>query len=302
VEVARGTGATALAHGATGKGNDQVRFELAFAALAPDLDVIAPWRIWELTSRSKLYAFAAAHGIEVPGTAERGYSMDRNILHVSYEGYDLEDPWSEPREDMFLATTAPENAPDKGEYVEIDYLAGDPVAVDGERLSPFSVIASLNAAAARHGVGRQDLVENRYVGMKSRGVYETPGGTILNVAHRALESLALDREVLHLRDGLLPRYSEMVYYGYWFSPEREMLQAAVDESQKVVNGTVRIKLYKGRASVAGRRSENSLYMPEMATFEDDQVYSQSDATGFIALNALRLKIRRLVAERGPKGD
>jgi len=297
VEVARRTGADALAHGATGKGNDQVRFELTFTALAPDLEIIAPWRIWDLDSRSKLYAFAREHGIEVPGTPERGYSMDANVLHTSYEGYDLEDPWTQPSDDMFQRTVAPEQAPDRPEYVEIDYECGDPVAVDGRRMQPFELLVRLNEVAGRHGVGREDIVENRYVGMKSRGVYETPGGTVLNVAHRGLESLVLDREVMHLRDSLIPRYAEMVYYGYWFAPEREMLQAAIDESQRVVSGTVRIKLYKGRASVAGRKSDRSLYQPELATFEEDSVYSQSDATGFIRLSGLRLKIRRLVESK-----
>jgi len=298
VDVARASGADGVAHGATGKGNDQVRFELAFAALAPDLTVIAPWRTWDLTSRTKLYAFAEKHGIEVPGTPKRGYSMDANVLHTSYEGYDLEDPWAEPAEDMFGRTVAPEAAPDAPEYVEIGYRSGDPVSLDGKSLSPFELLSELNTIAGRNGVGRDDIVENRYVGMKSRGVYETPGGTILTVAHRALETLTLDREVMHLRDTLIPRYAEMVYYGYWFAPEREMLQAAVDQSQKTVTGTVRVKLYKGRASVAGRKSDLSLYDPELATFEDDSVYSHADATGFIRLNALRLKIRSLLASKG----
>ncbi len=298
VEVARRTGADAVSHGATGKGNDQVRFELTFAALAPDLTVIAPWRIWDLNSRSKLFAFADKHGIAVPGTQKRSYSMDSNVLHTSYEGHDLEDPWNEPREDMFQTTVAPEDAPDQAEYVEVDYRSGNPVAVDGQQTSPFELLQHLNKVAGRNGIGRDDIVENRYVGMKSRGVYETPGGTILHIAHRALESLVLDREVMHLRDSLIPRYAEMVYYGYWFAPEREMLQAAIDESQKTVNGTVRMKLYKGRASVAGRHSEESLYVPELATFEEDEVYSQADAGGFIKLNSLRLKIRNLVANKG----
>lgn len=297
VEVARATGAGAVAHGATGKGNDQVRFELAFSALAPELVVIAPWRSWDLTSRTKLFEFASEHGIEVPGTVERSYSMDANVLHTSYEGHDLEDPWVEPAEDMFLNTVSPENAPDRPLYIEIAYESGDPVAVDGTRLSPFELLAKLNAVAGAEGIGRADIVENRYVGMKSRGVYETPGGTLLAAAHRALESLVLDREVMHLRDSLVPRYAEMVYYGYWFSPEREMLQAAVDESQKVVSGTVRLKLYKGTVSVVGRRSSQSLYDPELATFEDDDVYSQADAGGFIRLNALRLRTRKLLRDR-----
>ena len=302
VEIAIKTGADAVAHGATGKGNDQVRFELAFAALAPELQVIAPWRTWNLDSRSKLYAFAEKHGIEVPGTKERGYSMDANVLHTSYEGYDLEDPWVEPQEDMFRRSISPESAPDKPEYVEIEYEAGDPVAINGKRLTPFQLLHELNTIAGRHGVGRADIVENRYVGMKSRGVYETPGGTVLLAAHRALETLTLDREVMHLRDSLIPRYAEMVYYGYWFAPEREMLQVAIDESQLRVNGTVRMKLYKGSATVAGRRSDSSMYVPDLATFEADTVYSQADATGFIRLNALRLKIRHVVEAREKKGS
>ncbi len=294
VEIAHATGADAVSHGATGKGNDQVRFELAFMALAPELEIIAPWRTWDLNSRTKLFEFAEAHSIPLPITRDKSYSVDRNALHTSYEGQELEDPWTEPREDMFMVSVSPENAPDKAEYVEIDYESGDPVAIDGVRMSPFELLVHLNAIAARNGVGRADIVENRYVGMKSRGVYETPGGTVLTIAHRALESLVLDREVMHLRDTLIPRYAEMVYYGYWFAPEREMLQAAVDESQKSVNGTVRMKLYKGSATVAGRKSERSLYDPNIATFEEDEVYSQADAGGFIRLNALRLKIRHMV--------
>jgi argininosuccinate synthase len=297
VEIARKTGADAVAHGATGKGNDQVRFELSFGALAPDLRIIAPWRIWDLDSRSKLFDFAKKHGIDVPITPERGYSMDANVLHTSYEGLELEDPWAAPKEDMFRRSVAPEKAPDRAQEVEIEYAAGDPVGLDGQRLAPFALLAKLNDIAGRHGVGREDVVENRYVGMKSRGVYETPGGTVLAAAHRALEQLTLDREVMHLRDSLVPRYAEMVYYGYWFSPEREMLQAAVDESQQPVSGTVRMKLFKGRASVAGRKSDQSLYVPSLATFEEGTDYSQADATGFIRLNALRLKVRHLVRNR-----
>ena len=294
VEIARRTGADAVAHGATGKGNDQVRFELAFAALAPELEIIAPWRVWDLDSRSKLFDFAKKHAIDVPIKPERGYSMDANVLHTSYEGMDLEDPWLPPKEDMFGRTVAPEKAPDKAQEVEIEYERGDPVALDGKSMSPFALLAALNDIAGRHGVGREDIVENRYVGMKSRGVYETPGGTVLAAAHRALEQLTLDREVMHIRDSLIPRYSEMVYYGYWFAPEREMLQAAIDESQQVVSGTVRMKLFKGRVSVAGRKSPQSLYVPSLATFEQGANYSQADATGFIRLNALRLKVRHLV--------
>ena len=291
VEIARTTGAQAVSHGATGKGNDQVRFELTFAALAPELQVIAPWRSWDLTSRTKLFAYAESHGIELPITREKPYSMDRNIVHISYEGSDLEDPWKEPAPSMFLTTVDPERAPDEPEYVEIGYREGDPVSLDGKSLAPFPLLDTLAEKAAAHGIGRDDIVENRFVGMKSRGVYETPAVTVLNLAHRALEGLTLDREVMHLRDGLMPRYAEMIYYGFWFAPEREMLQAAIDESQRRVSGTVRIKLYKGRASVVGRRSDESLYRPELATFEEDSVYSQDDATGFIRLNALRLKVR-----------
>jgi len=294
IEIARQEGADAVAHGATGKGNDQVRFELAYYALEPGIRIIAPWRTWDLGSRSKLIAYAEEKGIPVPVTREKPYSTDRNLLHISYEGGVLEDPWREPYEDMFLLSVAPERAPDRPEYVEVDFEAGNPVRVDGESSSPAVLLARLNDVGGRNGVGRVDLVENRYVGMKSRGVYETPGGTILHVAHRALESLTLDREVMHLRDSLIPRYAEMVYYGYWFAPERAMLQAAVDESQRTVSGTVRLKLYKGNVIVAGRKSARSLYNPDVATFEEDSVYRQADAEGFIRLNALRLRIRATV--------
>jgi argininosuccinate synthase len=294
VEIARAEGADAVSHGATGKGNDQVRFELTYYALQPDIRVIAPWRIWDLGSRSKLVAYAESRRIPIPVTAEKPYSSDRNLLHVSFEGGILEDPWREPYEDMFVLTVAPEKAPDKPEYVEVEFERGDPVAVNGERLSPANLLARLNQLGGCHGIGRVDLVENRYVGMKSRGVYETPGGTILHAAHRALESLTLDREVLHLRDSLIPRYAEMIYYGYWFSPERRMLQTAIDEAQRPVAGTARLKLYKGNVTVAGRKSPYSLYRPDIATFEEDTVYQQADAEGFIQLNALRLKIRARV--------
>lgn len=293
VAVALREGADALAHGATGKGNDQVRFELAYAALAPHLRVIAPWREWELNSRSALVAFAQRHDIPVPVTTERPYSTDRNLFHVSYEGGILEDPWAEPPSRMFLLTVAPEDAPGAPAQVEVEFEAGNPVAVDGRRLGPAELLERLNRLGAEHGIGRADLVENRYVGMKSRGVYETPGGTILHVAHRALESLTLDRELLHLRDSLVPRYAEMIYYGYWFAPERAALQRLMDEAQQDVTGTVRLKLYKGSATVQGRRSPRSLYRPDFATFEADQVYCQQDAEGFINLNALRLRIRAL---------
>jgi len=293
VDVARAEGADAVAHGATGKGNDQVRFELTYAALAPDLQVVAPWREWDLRSRSDMMAYAERHGIPVPATRERPYSMDRNLFHISYEGGILEDPWAEPPEKMFLLTASPEEAPDVPTQVAIDFEGGAPVAVDGRRLGPVALLERLNRLGGENGVGRIDLVENRYVGMKSRGVYETPGGTILHVAHRALESLTLDREVLHLRDSLVGRYAEMVYYGYWYAPEREALQLLMDEAQRDVTGTVRLKLYKGNVTVAGRRSPRSLYRQDVVTFEADSVYRQKDAEGFIRLNALRLRIRAL---------
>ncbi len=302
IEVARETGAPAVAHGATGKGNDQVRFELAYYALEPNIVVVAPWRTWSFGGRTDLIAYAEQHRIPVPVTREKPYSTDRNLLHISYEGGVLEDPWQEPYRDMFVLTVAPEDAPDAPEYVEIEYDGGDPVAVNGERLSPAALLAKLNGIAGRHGVGRLDLVENRYVGMKSRGVYETPGGTVLQAAHRAIESLTLDREVMHLRDALVPRYAEMVYYGYWFTPERRMLQATIDEAQRTVAGTVRLKLYKGNVVVAGRRAARSLYDPSIATFEAGGIYDQRDAEGFIRLNALRLRIQALVAKRGTTGS
>jgi len=293
VDIARETGADAVSHGATGKGNDQVRFELTYAALGPELTVIAPWREWDLNSRTALMEYAKRHDIPVPVTAERPYSTDRNLFHISYEGGILEDPWAEPPPKMFLLTNSPESAPDVPVHVEIDYEAGNPVAVDGSRLGPVALLERLNRLGGEHGIGRVDLVENRYVGMKSRGVYETPGGTILHAAHRALESLTLDREALHLRDSLIPRYAEMIYYGFWFAPEREALQTLMDAIQKDVTGTVRLKLYKGTITVTGRRSPRSLYRTDFVTFEADRVYRQKDAEGFIALNALRLKIRAL---------
>jgi argininosuccinate synthase len=282
-----------VAHGATGKGNDQVRFELTYAALAPHLRVIAPWREWEFTSRSDLVAFARSRGIPVPVTPEHPYSMDRNLFHISYEGGVLEDPWVAPPDKMFQLTNAPERAPDVPHELTLEFEHGDPVGVDGERLGPVQLLERLNRLGGEHGIGRVDLVENRFVGMKSRGVYETPGGTILHVARRALEGLTLDREVLHLRDSLIPRYAEMVYYGFWFAPEREALQAFMDECAREVTGTVRLKLYKGSVTVTGRRSPRSLYRPELATFEADTVYRQRDAEGFIRLHALRLKTRAL---------
>ena len=293
VEIAEETGADAIAHGATGKGNDQVRFELTYAALAPQLRVIAPWREWDLNSRTALIDFARRHDIPVPVTAERPYSTDRNLFHISYEGGILEDPWSEPPDKMFLLTQSPEAAPDVPVSIEVEFERGDPVAVDGRRRGPVDLLSELNRVGGEHGIGRVDLVENRFVGMKSRGIYETPGGTILHVARRALESLTLDREVLHLRDSLVPRYAEMIYYGFWFSPERRALQTFMDECQQDVTGTVRLKLYKGNVVVTGRRSPRSLYRTDFATFEADSVYRQRDAEGFINLNALRLKIRSL---------
>ena len=294
IEIANETSADAIAHGATGKGNDQVRFELGAYALRPDIRVIAPWREWELTSRETLLAYAEQHGI--PIEMKRGksspYSMDANLLHISYEGGVLEDPWAEPEEDMWRWSVSPEKAPDRPAYVELTYERGDIVAIDGERLSPAAVLAKLNRLGGANGIGRLDIVENRYVGMKSRGCYETPGGTIMLKAHRAIESITLDREVAHLKDELMPRYASLIYNGYWWSPERLMLQQMIDASQAPVNGQVRLKLYKGNVSVVGRKSEtNSLFDMHIATFEDDRgAYNQKDAEGFIKLNALRMRI------------
>jgi argininosuccinate synthase len=297
IEIARETGADAVCHGATGKGNDQVRFELGYYALNPDIRVIAPWREWDLTSRTKLIEYAEQHQIPVPKDkrGEAPFSVDANLLHISAEGKVLEDPWQEPEEYVYSRTVRPEDAPDRPTYIEIEYRKGDPVAVDGKKMSPASLLTHLNRLAGENGVGRLDLVENRFVGMKSRGVYETPGGTILSVAHRAMESITLDRGAMHLKDELMPRYAEIVYNGFWFAPEREMMQALIDESQEHVNGTVRLKLYKGSVSVVGRKSPDSLYSLEHVTFEEDTVYDQRDAEGFIKLNALRL---RLAAKRG----
>ena len=295
VEIAVETGADAVSHGATGKGNDQVRFELGAYALKPDIKIIAPWREWDLLSREKLLAYADTHGIPVEmkrdGT-KSPYSMDANLLHISYEGYDLEDPWTEPGEAMWRWTVSPEKAPDSPTYIELTYRRGDIVAIDGKAMTPAEVLAELNRIGGANGIGRADIVENRYVGMKSRGCYETPGGTIMLKAHRAMESLTLDREAAHLKDELMPRYAELVYNGYWFSPERAMLQAAVDQTQQVVNGMVRLKLYKGNVLVVGRRSDtDSLFDESIATFEEDAgAYDQGDATGFIRLNALRLRV------------
>jgi argininosuccinate synthase len=292
IEIARQVGADAVAHGATGKGNDQVRFELSYYALAPDIKVIAPWREWELASRTKLLEYADKHQIPIARDkrGEAPFSIDANLLHVSAEGKVLEDPWQEPEEYVYSRTVAPEQAPDQPQYVELDFAGGDPVAIDGAALSPAALLTRLNELGGKHGIGRLDLVENRFVGMKSRGVYETPGGTILQAAHRGIESLCLDRGAMHLKDELMPRYAELIYNGFWFSPEREMLQALIDKSQEKVAGRVRLKLYKGRASVVGRQSPNSLYSQAHVTFEEDQVYDQRDAEGFIKLNALRLRL------------
>jgi len=299
IEIARRERADAVAHGATGKGNDQVRFELTYMALDPAIRVIAPWREWDLRSRSDLIDYARRHGIATPVTAEKPYSTDRNLFHISFEGGVLEDPWREPPQEMFTLTVAPEKAPDHPTYVEIGFTEGLPVAVNGRRLSPARLLATLNEAAGKNGVGRVDLVENRYVGMKSRGVYETPGGTVLQVAHRAVESITMDREVMHLRDALIPRFAELVYYGYWYSPEMEVLKRTIDETQKHITGTARLKLFKGNCTVVGRKSPVSLYDPAMATFEADRVYNQKDAGGFIRLNALRLRLRAM-RRRGKK--
>lgn len=292
VEIAQKEQADGVAHGATGKGNDQVRFELTYMALNPSLIAVAPWRMWNFKSRSDLTAFAQKHGIPIPTTPAKPYSCDRNLLHISFEGGVLEDPWAEPDESMFVLSVSPEKAPDKPTYIEIDFEGGLPVAVDGEKLSPAALLAKVNQLGGANGIGRMDMVENRYVGMKSRGVYETPGGTILHIAHRAMESITLDREVMHLKDSLVPRYSELVYNGYWFSPEMRSLQQLIDSTQGYVNGTVRVKLYKGNCTVAGRKSVNSLYDPDFATFEEDVVYDQKDAEGFIRINGLRLRIQK----------
>ena len=290
VEIARKERAQAVSHGATGKGNDQVRFELTYVAIEPGIKIIAPWRDWSFNSRQDLMNYARKHGIPITATKAKPYSMDLNLFHISYEGGILEDPWKSAPESIFHMTVSPERAPNRPQRIEIMFEGGNPVAVDGKRLSPAKLLGHLNQLGGRHGIGRVDLVENRYVGIKSRGVYETPGGTILQVAHRAIESLTLDREVLHLRDSLISRYAEMVYYGYWFAPERIMLQTAFDEAQQAVNGTVRLKLYKGNCILEGRRSPDSLYRVDLATFEEGHGYDQKDAEGFIRLNALRLAI------------
>ncbi|MBM4136343.1 MAG: argininosuccinate synthase [Nitrospira sp.] len=293
IEIAEKEGAEAVAHGATGKGNDQVRFELTYYALKPDIKVIAPWREWQFNSRQSLIEYSVRQRIPVTATKEKPYSTDRNLFHISYEGGILEDPWQEPPSDMYTMTVPPEKAPDMPLSVEISYEKGNPVAINSEQMSPATLLEKLNSIAGENGIGRIDIVENRYVGMKSRGVYETPGGTVLHAAHRAIESITLDREITHLRDSLITRYAELIYYGYWFSPERFALQNFIDDIQKDVNGTVRLKLYKGTCSVTGRRSPDSLYHPAFATFEAEDVYNQKDAEGFIRLNALRLTLRKL---------
>ena len=294
IEIARMENADAVSHGSTGKGNDQVRFELTYYAFEPNIKIIAPWREWSFASREELIDYAQKHGIDVPVSKAKPYSMDRNLMHISYEGGILEDPWMEPNEDMFLTTVSPEKAPDRPCYVEIDFLDGIPVKIDGKAMSPFEIVAFLNKAGGENGVGRFDIVENRFVGMKSRGVYETPGCTILHTAHRAMESITMDREVMHIRDSLVPKISELIYYGFWYSPEMNAIRAFVDETQRNVTGTVRIKLYKGSCVAAGRKSDKSLYMKDFATFDRDAVYNQQDAGGFIRLNALRLRIRAML--------
>ena len=290
IRIAKQCGADGVSHGATGKGNDQVRFELAYIDLNPDIKIIAPWRVWDLTSRSALMEYASDHGIPVPVSKDKPYSMDRNLFHMSYEGGNLEDPWVEPDEGMFMLSVSPESAPDKVTTLEIDYEEGNPVSINGERMSPATLLAKLNEYGGKNGIGRVDIVENRFVGMKSRGVYETPGGTILHVAHRSVESITMDREVMFLRDSLIPSYAKMIYNGFWYSPERILLQKTIDESQKIVTGTARLKLYKGSCSVLGRKSSKSLYDQNVVTFEEGDGYRQDDADGFIRLNALRLKM------------
>jgi argininosuccinate synthase len=297
IDIAIKEKADSVAHGATGKGNDQVRFELTYYALKPDINVIAPWREWTFNSRESLIDYAKKNKIPVDVTKKKPYSTDMNVLHISYEGGILEDPWNEPPKDMYTMMVSPEKAPDKPTYIEIEYLNGNPVKLNGKAMSPFKLFQKLNEIAGANGIGRVDLVENRFVGMKSRGVYETPAGTVLQTAHRAIESLTLDREVLHLRDSLIPKYAELVYYGFWFAPEREVLQNMIDDIQKDVEGTVRLKLYKGNCYVAGRKSPKSLYSQQLATFEAEQIYNQKDAEGFIKLNALRLKMRKILRDK-----
>jgi argininosuccinate synthase len=300
MDVARAEGADAVGHGATGKGNDQVRFELTAYHFDPGIKVLAPWREWEFKSRSQLIAYTKEHNIPIEATLEKPYSVDRNLFHTSYEGGILEDPWREPEEAMFQKTRDPRKSPDEARYVEIEFEEGNPVAVDGKRMGPVQLLTHLNGIAGEHGVGRVDLVEDRYVGMKSRGVYETPGGTVLWKAHRAVESLTLDREVMRLRDDLIPRYAALVYNGFWFAPEREALQAMIDDMQRPVTGTARMKLFKGTLTIAGRKSPKSLYRADVVTFEEENVYDQADAGGFIKLNALRIRIRSQLARQNQK--
>ena len=297
MEIAEIEGADAVSHGATGKGNDQVRFELGYFAHDPNIKIVAPWREWRLNSRSELIAYAEKHGIKVPTTRAKPYSTDRNLLHISFEGGELEDPWKQPSKEMYTLTVSPQDAPDKPEIMEITFQQGDPVAINGKSMSPANLLLELNRMGGRHGIGRADIVENRFVGMKSRGVYETPGGTILRAAHMAVESITMDREVMHMRDALIPKYAEMVYYGFWFSPEMRLLQNMINQTQENVSGVVRLELYKGCCSVLGRKSDESLYREDFATFEDDSVYSQKDAEGFIRLNALRLRIHKMLKQR-----
>lgn len=293
IEIARKERADAVCHGSTGKGNDQVRFELTYYALEPHIKIIAPWREWDFASRDELIDYAKKHDIPVPVSKKKPYSMDRNLMHISYEGGILEDPWAEPPEDMFKTTQSPEKAPNKPQYVEIGFDKGVPVKIDGKKMSPFKVVEYLNAVGGKNGIGRVDIVENRFVGMKSRGVYETPGCTILHAAHRAVESITMDREVMHLRDTLMPRVAELIYYGFWYSPEMKAIMVLTDDIQSTVSGTARVKLYKGSCTVVGRKSEKSLYLKDFATFDRDSVYDQKDAGGFIKLNALRLRIRAM---------
>ena len=299
IEIAHSEKADAVSHGATGKGNDQVRFELGYLSHDPHIKIIAPWREWDLNSRTALMEFAGKHGIKVQATHDKPYSTDSNLLHVSYEGGILEDPWIEAPEDIFSLTVSPKQAPDKAEIIELSFQKGNPVELNGNQLTPANLLKALNHCGGRNGIGRVDIVENRFVGMKSRGVYETPGGTILRVGHMALESITMDREVMHLRDSLIPKYAQLVYNGFWFAPEMKLLQNMIDLTQQNVSGTVRLELYKGNCRVLGRKSAKSLYREDFATFEDDTVYNQKDAEGFIRLNALRLRIQKLIETRNP---
>ena len=295
IEIAEIEGADAVSHGATGKGNDQVRFELSYLALDPSIKIVAPWREWDLNSRTALMDFAKKHDIPITATVDKPYSTDRNLLHISFEGGVLEDPWNVPPEDMFVMSVSPQDAPDKAESIEITFEQGNPVAINGVKMSPAALLGELNRLGGKNGIGRADIVENRFVGMKSRGVYETPGGTILRAAHMAIESITMDREVTHLRDSLIPKYAELVYNGFWFAPEMKLMQNMMDETQQNVSGVVALDLYKGNCIVRGRKSDQSLYSEDFATFEDETVFSQKDAEGFIRLNALRLRIQKMMA-------